>query len=140
MQAPGDHCGFGIELCFPSRPPFLDVSTEGACMPFVNTAPYGTQCDHRNITTFMVMSFIFFSLFNLLLRSSPHPPLSLAVIMSVMHQIVDRVPLKAKEELGLTANQRRSDFLNLLVNDQFAYGQGTYQTMMVPYIEIVYGL
>ncbi|XDA79762.1 hypothetical protein R6Z07M_009734 [Ovis aries] len=23
MQAPGDHCGFGIELCFPSRPPFL---------------------------------------------------------------------------------------------------------------------
>ena len=31
--------------------PVADVSTEGACMPFVNTAPYGTQCDHCNITS-----------------------------------------------------------------------------------------
>lgn len=31
--------------------PVADVSTEGACMPFVNTAPYGTQCGHRNITS-----------------------------------------------------------------------------------------
>ena len=30
--------------------------------------------------------------------------------------------------------------VNLLVNDQFAHGQATYQTMMVPYIEITYGL
>ena len=30
--------------------------------------------------------------------------------------------------------------VNLLVNDQFAHGQATYQTMMVPYIEIIYGL
>lgn len=31
--------------------PATDVSTEGACMPFVNMAPYGTQCDHCNITS-----------------------------------------------------------------------------------------
>lgn len=40
------------------------------------------------LTAFMVMSFIFFSLFNLLLRSSPHPPLSLAVIMVSLYAFI----------------------------------------------------
>lgn len=40
------------------------------------------------LTAFMVMSFVFFSLFNLLLRSSPHPPLSLAVIMVSLHAFI----------------------------------------------------
>ena len=34
------------------------------------------------------MSFVFFSLFNLLLRSSPHPPLSLAVIMVSLYAFI----------------------------------------------------
>ena len=40
------------------------------------------------LTTFMVMSFILFSLFNLLLRSFPHPRLSLAVIMVSLYAFI----------------------------------------------------
>lgn len=32
----------------PKNVPVADVSTEGVCMLFVNTLPYGTQYDHHN--------------------------------------------------------------------------------------------
>ena len=32
----------------PKNVPVADVRTEGVCMLFANTPPYGTQCDHHN--------------------------------------------------------------------------------------------